>query len=214
MFTGLIEEVGTVASTMRGSVLRLAIEARHVLQDLNPGDSVAVSGPCLTVERVEVDRFHASLLPETAEGTTLGAVRQGARVNLELPMRLGGRLGGHLVSGHVDGVAEVTSTRERGATRVIEFICPQGMERYLVERGSVAIDGVSLTVREPAGRRFGVALVPETLEATTLGSLRAGDHVNMEADLVAKHIERLLQRRDGARSSESLLEWLAESELP
>jgi len=209
MFTGLIEEVGEIAEVSRGRALRLAVRARRVLGDVTVGDSIAVSGPCLTVERLASDRFYASLLPETAEATTLGEARVGRRVNLERPLRAGDRLGGHLVLGHVDGVGEVAAVRERGETRLVEVVCPAGLERYLVDRGSVAVDGVSLTVRSPTGRRFGVALVGATLGATTLGELRAGDRVNIEVDVLAKHVARLLGSRE---SDEKLAAWLAEAE--
>ena len=209
MFTGLIEEVGEIAEVSRGRALRLAVRARRVLGDVTVGDSIAVSGPCLTVERLASDRFYASLLPETAEATTLGEARVGRRVNLERPLRAGDRLGGHLVLGHVDGVGEVAAVRERGETRLVEVVCPAGLERYLVDRGSVAVDGVSLTVRSPTGRHFGVALVGATLGATTLGELRAGDRVNIEVDVLAKHVARLLGSRE---SDEKLAAWLAEAE--
>lgn len=212
MFTGLIEEVGTIRQVVRGAGLRLGVEAREVLTDLKPGDSIAVSGPCLTVERISGGVFYASLLPETAALTTLAAARPGRRVNLERPLRMGDRLGGHLVAGHVDGVAEVSSVEERGETRLVELVCPAGLERYLVDQGSVALDGVSLTVRAPKGRRFAVSLVGATLSATTLGELRPGDRVNMEVDLLAKHIERLLGRGEGPGGTENLLAWLAETE--
>jgi len=212
MFTGLIEEVGTVTEVLRGRGLRLCIRASKVLEDLKPGDSVAIAGPCLTVEQLSGDRFWASLLPETAERTTLGTIRQGARVNLERPLRVGDRLGGHLVAGHIDGIADVVSVQDRGETRLVELECPAGLERYLVDRGSVALDGVSLTVIEPVGRRFSVALVAATLSATTLSELRPGDRVNMEADLLAKHIERLLGERASSPDTGKLLSWLAESE--
>lgn len=220
MFTGLIEEIGRVTDIRRGAApstslgtgLRLAIRASKVLADLKPGDSIAVSGPCLTVEEIVGDRFWASLLPETAERTTLGTVRQGARVNLERALRVGDRLGGHLVAGHVDGIAEVVGVRDRGETRLVELECPTGLERYLVERGSVALDGVSLTVVAPGGRRFSVALVAATLAATTLSELRAGDRVNMEADLLAKHIERLVGGGRREAQAEKLMAWLGESD--
>jgi len=209
MFTGIIEEVGTIAEVSRSRGLRLGVRTKSVLDGLKPGDSIAVSGPCLTVESISGDRFYASLLPETAEGTTLSAARVGQRVNLERAMRLGDRLGGHLVSGHVDGIADVASVQDRGETRLIELICPPGQEKYLVDKGSVALDGVSLTVRSPIGGRFAVALVRATLSATTLGDLRAGDHVNIELDLIAKHVGRLL----GESPAEGrLAAWLAESE--
>jgi riboflavin synthase len=213
MFTGLIEAVGVVAEVTRGRGLRLAVQAPGLLQDLKPGDSIAVSGPCLTVERLEGNRFYASLLPETEEVSTLGEAQAGLRVNLERPLRAGDGLGGHLVTGHIDGVAEVTAVRDRGETRLVELLCPPGVEHYLVERGSVALDGVSLTVRAPQGRRFSVALVAATLAATTLGELRPGDRVNLEADILAKHLERLLAPREGKDASQELLAWLGETEL-
>jgi riboflavin synthase len=212
MFTGLIEEIGTVAEVTHGAGLRLCVQAGRVLEGLKPGDSIAVSGPCLTVEEVAADRFWAALLPETAERTTLGRVRRGHRVNLERPLRMGDRIGGHLVAGHVDGQAAAVSVSDRGETRLVQFEAPVGLERYLVDRGSVALDGVSLTVIEPRGRQFSVALVSATLAATTLGDLKAGDRVNIEGDLLAKHIERLMQTRDGGTDSQALVSWLAESE--
>ena len=211
MFTGIIEEVGSIAEVSRSRGLRLAIRAQRVLDDLKTGDSIAVSGPCLTVESIAGDRFYASLLPETVEGTTLSAAQVGRRVNLERAMRLGDRLGGHLVSGHVDGIAEVASVQDRGETRLIELVCPSGQEKHLVDKGSVALDGVSLTVRNPVGRRFAVALVRATLSATTLGDLRPGDRVNIEMDLVAKHIARLLG--EPAAAEGKLAAWLAEAEV-
>jgi riboflavin synthase len=210
MFTGIIEEVGTIAEVSRSRGLRLAVRAERVLGDLKPGNSIAVSGPCLTVGSIAGDRFYASLLPETAEGTTLSGAQIGDRVNLERAMRVGDRLGGHLVTGHVDGIAEVASVQDRGETRLVELTCPAGQEKYLVDRGSVALDGVSLTLRSPVGRRFAVSLVRATLGATTLGDLRPGDRVNIELDLIAKHIARLV----GESAAESkLAAWLAKADV-
>jgi len=210
MFTGLIEEIGVISEVQRGRGLRLAIRASKVLEDLKVGDSIAVNGACLTAEKVEGGRFLAALLPETAAATTLGTAKVGTRVNLERPLQLGARLGGHLVAGHVDGLAEVAAVTDRGETRLIELVAPAGLERYLVDRGSVALDGVSLTVRAPQGRRFSVALIRETLGATTLGERKAGDKVNFEADLLAKHIERLLP--GSSEKDETYQAWLAEAE--
>jgi riboflavin synthase len=210
MFTGLIEEIGAVVEVTRGRGLRLAVQAERVLDGLKPGDSIAVSGACLTVERVTGDRFQASLLPETVAATTLGLATAGQRVNLERALRIGDRLGGHLVAGHVDGVATVTSLQQRGETRLVQLVCPDELGRYLVDNGSVALDGVSLTIRKPAGSRFSVALVGTTLKATTLGDVQAGDRLNMEADLLAKHIDKLLSARGGGEVSEELTAWLSE----
>jgi len=212
MFTGLIEQVGVIAEVVRGETIRLAVAPARPFDELSPGDSLAVSGPCLTVEEVRGGRCYVSLLPETARGTTLGSARAGQRVNLERSLRLGDRLGGHLVGGHVDGVAEVLAVRQRGDSRTLDLRAPGELERYLVDRGSVALDGVSLTVREPEGARFSVALVAETLRATTLGDLRPGARVNIEADLLAKHVEKLLGPDEGERKSDKLLAWLAEAE--
>jgi riboflavin synthase len=229
MFTGLVEEIGTVAEIRRGGSIRLTVRARKVLDGLKLGDSIAVSGPCLTVEEIAGDRFWASLLPETASGTTLGDLRQGDRVNLERPLRLGDRLGGHMVSGHVDGVGTVRAARtaretaraaretartarEMAPFRHVRIEAPSGLEQYLPNLASVSVDGVSLTVREPAGNEFSISLVAATLAATTLGDLRPGDRVNLEVDMVAKHIERLLAMREGGADSEKLMSWLAESE--
>jgi len=210
MFTGIIEEVGTIAEVSRSRGLRLGVRAERVLGDLKPGDSIAVSGPCLTVESIAGDRFYASLLPETAEGTTLSGAQVGDRVNLERAMRVGDRLGGHLVTGHVDGIAEVASVQDRGETRLVELTCPAGQEKYLVDRGSVALDGVSLTLRSPVGGRFAVSLVRATLGATTLGDLRPGDRVNIELDLIAKHIARLVGE---SPAKSKLAAWLAEADV-
>jgi riboflavin synthase len=210
MFTGLIEEIGTIVETRRGQSLRLSIRASAIMADLKLGDSIAVNGVCLTAEELASDRFFASLLPETAAGTTLGDLRVGQRVNLERALRVGDRLGGHFVAGHVDGLANVVSINERGGTRLLTLESPPGLERYLVDKGSVTLDGVSLTVREPAVRRFAVSLVGATLAATTLGELRVGDKANIEADMLAKHLERLLLERGGEAKNEKLLSWLAE----
>ena len=211
MFTGLVEEIGVITEVAKGRGFGLAVQASKALEGMKPGDSIAVSGPCLTVERIAGDRFYASLLPETAEATTLGSAQPGRRVNLERALRLGDRLGGHLVAGHVDGIATVTSVQERGDTRLLELLCPAGLERYLVDKGSVALDGVSLTVRNPTGRRFSVALVATTLDATTLAQARAGDRLNMEADLLAKHVARLTGGEADQSESSELLAWLSEA---
>lgn len=194
MFTGLVEELGTVrAVSPNGTGARLEIEASTVLEDATPGCSIAVNGCCLTVVELEPGFFAADAVEETLARTSLGALRAGERVNLERPVRLADRLGGHLVQGHVDGVGEV---RERtslpdGSTRV-GIHAPRELLRYVVEKGSIAVDGVSLTVAGVDRDGFDFALIPHTATVTTLGTRGVGAAVNLEVDLVAKYIERLV----------------------
>lgn len=189
MFTGIVEEVGRVA-WRRGNRLRL--EARRVLRGLRPGDSVAVDGVCLTAAYVDRSGFETDLGPATLKRTTLGQRKAGDPVNLERPVRLTQRLGGHLVQGHVDAVGRVKGVRPDGQARWMEVAAPTSVLRYLVERGSVAVDGVSLTVAALTSRSFRVCLIPQTLQRTTLGLRGPGDPVNLEVDVLAKYVERLL----------------------
>ncbi|HEX6261544.1 MAG TPA: riboflavin synthase [Actinomycetota bacterium] len=190
MFTGIVEERGVV----RASAPRLEVEAASVGADARTGESISVDGVCLTV----VDRIERTLAfdvaPETARRTTLGDLAEGDPVNLERPVTLATRLGGHLVQGHVDGVGEITSVSPEGDGARMTVRVPEGLGRYLVEKGSVTVDGVSLTVAEARPDGFAVALIPHTLEATGLGGKRPGDRVNLEMDLIAKHVERLIRR--------------------
>ncbi|HEX6207053.1 MAG TPA: riboflavin synthase [Actinomycetota bacterium] len=190
MFTGIVEERGVV----RASAPRLQIEAASVSADARTGDSISVDGVCLTV----VDRAEGTLAfdvaPETVRRTTLGDLAEGNAVNLERPVTLATRLGGHLVQGHVDGVGEIASVVPEGDGVRMTVRVPEGLGRYLVEKGSVAVDGVSLTLAEVRPDGFAVALIPHTLEATGLGGKRPGDRVNLEMDLIAKYVERLMRR--------------------
>ncbi len=178
---------------------RLVVSAEKVAADSTEGSSIAVNGVCLTVvERSRHDANGGSLLAfdvssETLSRTSLGRLRVGERVNLERPVTLMSRLGGHLVQGHVDGVGEVLSTDEASPGKVVRIGLPDGLARYVTEKGSVAVDGVSLTVVNPGPTSFDVALVPHTLEATTLGDRKPGDGVNLEVDVTAKYVEKLLQ---------------------
>jgi len=184
MFTGLIEELGSLTGR---DGHRFEFASELVTEDARPGDSIAVNGCCLTVVELRPGSWSADVVDETLGRTTLGGLRPGDAVNLERPVRLTDRLGGHVVQGHVDGVGEVVSP-------VPDLVVATSDTRYLVEKGSVAVDGVSLTVVGVADDRFRVAVIPHTAAVTTLGRLRAGDPVNLEFDILAKYVERLLAR--------------------
>jgi riboflavin synthase len=194
MFTGIIEAMGSVRRTARRGdvmVLDLACDARGL--GLARGGSIAVNGCCLTAVDVEADGFSCELTPETLRRTAFGErLLPEARVNLERPMRADGRFDGHIVQGHVDGVGRVSEVVALGDSAEMVLEVPGDLERYLAQKGSVAVDGVSLTVADLRPKAFAVALIPYTLEHTTLGYVRAGDAVNLETDVIAKHVERLL----------------------
>jgi riboflavin synthase len=196
VFTGIVEELGTVVDTAAD---RLVVSGPLVTKDTAHGDSIAVNGACLTVVEVHGEAFTADVMTETWRRTALGALRPGDRVNLERAATPSTRLGGHLVQGHVDGVGTVAAHEpgERWAT--VRFTVPAALGRYLVEKGSVAVDGVSLTVVDAGPDWFTVGLIPTTLELTTLGRKRAGDPVNIEVDVIAKYVEKLLDTRGGVR---------------
>jgi riboflavin synthase len=197
MFTGIVEGTGTVVAPARpgadGGAARLEVQAPWLAGELAVGDSVAVDGCCLTVVASGPDRFAVDVVPETLRRTALGARAAGARVNLERPLALGGRLGGHLVQGHVDGVGRVLDRRPAGESDEVTLELPEPLARYVVEKGSIAVDGVSLTVAGVGDGRFTVALVPHTLATTTLAERAPGDPVHLEVDVVAKYVERLVR---------------------
>jgi riboflavin synthase len=197
VFTGIVETTGRIAALRAGAkgTRRLAVSSKLDLGSVPLGGSVAVDGVCLTVVARRGRRFEADLGPETLALTTLGERREGDRVHLERPLRLGDPLGGHLVAGHVDGVGRLEATRRRGDALELDISVPAELAAYLAPKGSVAVDGASLTVNRVAGRRFSVTLIPHTLAVTKLGELRAGGRVNIEADLLAKHVARLLAAR-------------------
>jgi riboflavin synthase len=195
MFTGIVEGTGTVAAVAAaadGSGARLEVAAPWLAGELRVGESVAVNGCCVTVAEPTPGGFAADLVAETLRRTALGGLAAGARVNLERPMTLGGRLGGHLVQGHVDGVGQVLERAPAGDGEEVRVELPPDLDRYVVEKGSIAVDGVSLTVAGVGPGWFAVALVPHTLEVTTLGDRRPGDPVQLEVDVVAKYVERLV----------------------
>lgn len=198
MFSGIVEETGVVESAARrGDVLEVRIAARRVISDLALGGSIAVAGCCLTAVEVDPSGFACELTEETLRRTGFDRrLRPGARVNLERPLRADGRFDGHIVQGHVDGVGTVVDLRRLRASAELSVEVPEALERYLVEKGSVTVDGVSLTVAGLGPRAFTVALIPYTLEETSLRDLGPGDPVNLEVDVVAKYVERLLAKRD------------------
>lgn len=200
MFTGLIETIGTLREKREGrGAVRVAIESDLPLEHMKDGESVAVNGVCLTVVKRAGRRFHADVIRETLDHTTLGSLRPGQKVNLERALALGDRLGGHLVQGHVDGTGDVLEQVRQGDDHRLRIALPDELARYVAWKGSIAVDGVSLTVSAVDDDRFEVALIPETLANTGLGSLRRGDAVNLEVDLMARYLARLLQTTDNHR---------------
>jgi len=196
VFTGIIQTTGRVQrTTPRGAGVRLTLTTPRALPDLAIGESVAVSGACLTVTTHRGRSFEVDVSPETLRRTTLGAFAAGAPVNLERALRIGDRLGGHLVQGHVDGVGRLEAIKPDGDWILYRFRGPRTLGPYLVEKGAIAVDGVSLTVFACNGPSFAVALIPHTLAQTTLGKLAPGDKVNLEADVLLKHIESMLRAR-------------------
>jgi riboflavin synthase len=203
MFTGIVEELGTVAAVEdQGDAIRLGISATTVLDGTGLGDSIAVNGCCLTVTSIDGDTWTADVMQETLDKTSLYGVRPGDAVNLERAVTADKRLGGHIVQGHVDGVGEIVSRTPSEHWEVVEIAMPEALSRYLVDKGSITVDGVSLTVVEAGTDRFTVSLIPETLARTTLGTRQPGDRVNLEVDVIAKYVERLLpfqaDRKDSA----------------
>ncbi len=204
MFTGIIEELGTITHIERtADAARLTVRGPIAVQGAKHGDSIAVSGVCLTVVDFDRESFTADVMAQTLVMSTLDAAREGLAVNLERAALVGDRLGGHIVQGHIDGTARVLEVRPGEAWRVIRFSLDDAHAPLVVDKGSIAVDGVSLTVSglgdEPSGSWFEVSLIPETLAATTLGALEAGDVVNIETDILARHVERML-RLDARRS--------------
>ncbi len=198
MFTGIVEEVGKVVKIQRrGENRRITIEAPNTPQELRTGDSVAVSGVCLTALDIKPKSFSADLAPETWERTSFSRIHEGALVNLELPMKAHGRFGGHIVQGHVDGVGHLIELERIADSENwwLHVDIPSEIEKYTVFKGSITIEGVSLTVAKLEGNRCTIAIIPHTVEMTNLGSLKPGDPVNLEADLIAKYVEKMMRRK-------------------
>ncbi|MEK6806514.1 MAG: riboflavin synthase [Pseudomonadota bacterium] len=196
MFTGIIQSVGRIVSTeTRGGDCRLLIEAGAVLANAKPGDSIAVSGICLTAAEIHDGQFAADVSRETLSLTTAGRWKAGSKVNLEPALAAGQPLGGHLVSGHVDGLGKLLDKHEDARSWRMRFEMPKPLSRYVAQKGSITLDGVSLTVNEAEGSAFAVNMVPHTLQHTTLGLLQPGDAINLEVDLIARYLEKLIAER-------------------
>jgi riboflavin synthase len=198
VFTGLIVDLGVVLSVERDDDGATLCIDTTLADELGHGASIAVNGVCLTATRLTAEGFEAQAIRETLERSTLGALAPGDLVNLELALRADGRLGGHIVQGHVDGVGTVAAVREEGFSRVLTIDADPDLLPYVVRKGSIALDGVSLTVSSLREGGFEVSLIPETLERTTLDEAVVGQAVNLEADILAKHVQRLLQKGEGA----------------
>jgi riboflavin synthase len=198
VFTGLVEEVGRVSALEAGEMFRLRLSASQTVEDTRVGDSVSVNGVCLTVNELDGETLVFNAMPETLRRSALGSLAEGSAVNLERAMSPAGRFGGHIVQGHVDGVGEVRDVRREGGAEIWEFGAPEAVLRYVVEKGSICVDGISLTVVSVRDTSFTVSILPQTRENTNLKELGVGDRVNLEADVVAKYVERLLgPRRPG-----------------
>ncbi len=209
MFTGIIQEVGAIVANEKfGGGVRLSVRGARVSRELAVNDSVAVNGVCQTVVALEGDVFRVEAVEETLRKTTLGDLSAGASVNLELPLRLSDRLGGHLVQGHVDGIGLISSVVKQSSSWLVGVQFPPEFRRYVIPVGSIAIDGISLTVAKLEGNLLTVSVIPHTLANTTLGGARSGGRVNLEFDLVGKYIEQMVASgAGGGISSQKLAQW-------
>ncbi len=206
MFTGIIQEIGKVERILPGKAYKLRIGARKVLKDIEIGDSVSVDGACLTVVSFDSAGFEVDAMPETIERTTLKFLKLGSRVNLEPSLRLGDKMGGHWVAGHVDGTGKILGKTEVGNAVIHEFSIAPDLAEQLVPKGSIAIDGISLTVIECGRDRFKVGIIPHTLRSTTLGDKGLGGYVNLETDVIAKYIHKYLRGSAGEVTEKLLRE--------
>lgn len=212
MFTGIIEETGELIRLIQGSDSAvLTIRARKVLEGTSVGDSIAVNGVCLTVTRIDASGFDADVMPETLRRSSLGKLSAGSRVNLERAMAADGRFGGHIVAGHVDGTGIIRDIRTERNAVVYNVAADPGLLRYVVEKGSIAIDGISLTVAAVTERELTVSVIPHTREVTNLRERKTGDIVNLETDIIGKYVERLLQHEQKEEKSGITMDLLAEN---
>ena len=212
MFTGIIQGKGTIFETRSaGSGLIVGLETDFDLTEPAEGESIAVNGVCLTAKGIRGRRFHADVSPESLSKTNLGRLSVGGSVNLERALRLSDRLGGHLVSGHVDGVSELLSKVNHGNFTIFTFTVPNGQGRYIIQKGSITIDGVSLTVNAVDNKSFSVSIIPHTMLITTLGLLSPGSIVNIEVDIIGKYVEKLLTHDPPTNQSKINMAFLAEN---
>ena len=214
MFTGIVEEMGQIRSIVRGaSSAVLSIEANLILEDLKIGDSVAVNGVCLTATSIGAGGFTADVMHETLNRSSLGALQKGSHVNLERAMLANGRFGGHIVSGHIDGTGTIGSIQKDDNALWYTILADAKLLRYIVEKGSVTIDGISLTVADVQADRFAVSLIPHTAKVTVLGEKRTGDIVNLETDIIGKYVEKLMKPavEETKQKSGITMEFLAEN---
>jgi riboflavin synthase len=208
MFTGLVEETGTVhAVHRRNTSLRLEIACTRVLEDLSPGDSISIEGACQTVVHNDTGGFAVDTLAETLRKTTLGRLRPGDRVNLERAVRVGDRLGGHLVQGHVDGVGVIESLRQNDNNIYLSLSLDRSLHRYCISEGSIAVAGISLTIAACTGKGVTINIIPETWNRTTLRYRSIGDPVNIETDLIARYVEQLFPGRTATLHKDTLSQW-------
>ena len=203
MFTGIVEEIGKLISA---SPTRLAIAAPQVIDGMNPGDSIAVNGACLTVTDFDRASFSVDVMPETLQHTNLGLLKAGDSVNLERPTALGGKMSGHLVQGHVDNTGRIMALEWEGEALLLQFEAPTEVLRYAVPKGFIAVDGISLTITEKDSSSFRVSVVEYTRQNTTLGSRKKGDVVNLEVDIIAKYVAQFTQPQTGGLTAEFLIE--------
>ena len=198
MFTGIIEEVGQITKLERiAGGYKIRIIAKNILDDIKVGDSLAVNGACLTVTRMDDTGVWVDAVGETLEKTTFNSIIERTFVNLERALRLSDRLGGHIVQGHVNGVGEITQIKKRGNNYYIEILLPSNLNGYVVEEGSIAINGISLTVAQINGSRIGLSIIPHTWNNTTLADARIGQKLNIETDVLAKYVEKMIKHPDG-----------------
>ena len=214
MFTGIIEGLGTVVKLRpSGRGKRLVVTTDLELKEMKIGDSIAVNGACLTAVVISANRFEADLSPETLSRTTLNKVKTGDRVNLERALRISDRLDGHLVSGHIDGIGTLSGRESDDNAIIITIAVPEALSRYMIPKGSVAVDGISLTINHCSRDRFSVSIIPYTSKLTTLGIKKKGDAVNIETDMIGKYVERFVQSTDGGHQKGSAKKSAVDMEL-